>query len=88
MRPSTVPFVYSKRTAVTRSLVSRLDGRSNVLSPFQAAHYYGSRGTTQTRGSGRKVGIHYPHAIEFSHIKGAFKLQLGRTNFNAAVYTV
>ena len=35
VRPSTVPFVYSKRTAVTRSLVSRYAyGRSNVLSPF------------------------------------------------------
>ena len=33
---STVPFLYSKRTAVTRSLVSRFfaDGRSNVLWPL------------------------------------------------------
>ena len=31
---STVPFLYSKRTAVTRSLVSRY-GRSIVLSPFR-----------------------------------------------------
>jgi hypothetical protein len=30
VRPSIVPFPYSKRTAVTRSLVSRY-GRSNVL---------------------------------------------------------
>ena len=30
-----LPFLYSKRTAVTRSLVSRY-GRSNVLWPFRA----------------------------------------------------
>ena len=35
VRPSIVPFLYSKRTAVTRSLVSR-DGRLNVLWPFLA----------------------------------------------------
>ena len=36
VRPSIVPFLYSKRTAVTRSLVSRFfaDGRSNVLWPL------------------------------------------------------
>ena len=34
---STVPFVYSKRTAVTRSLVSRY-GRSNVLWPLRDYH--------------------------------------------------
>ena len=33
--PSIVLFLYSKRTAVTRSLVSRY-GRSNVLWPFRA----------------------------------------------------
>ena len=40
VRPSIVPFVYSKRTAVTRSLVSRFfaDGRSNVLWPLRANH--------------------------------------------------
>ena len=35
--PSIVLFLYSKRTAVTRSLVSRY-ARSNVLSPFLANH--------------------------------------------------
>ena len=37
---STVPFVYTKRTAVTRSLVSRFvgHGRSNVLWPLRANH--------------------------------------------------
>ena len=35
--PSIVLFEYSKRTAVTRSLVSRY-GRSIVLSPFLANH--------------------------------------------------
>ena len=36
--PSFVPFVHSKRTAVTRSLVSRFvgHGRSNVLWPLRA----------------------------------------------------
>ena len=37
MSLSIVLFPYSKRTAVTRSLVSR-HGQSNVLSPFRA-HY-------------------------------------------------
>jgi hypothetical protein len=41
--PSIVPFLYFKRTAAARSLVSRY-GRSIVLSPLRA-HY--SRGTTQ-----------------------------------------
>ena len=35
VRPSIVPFLYSKRTAVTRSPGSRY-GRSIVLSPFLA----------------------------------------------------
>ena len=35
--PSIVLFLYSKRTAVTRSLVSRY-ARSNFLSPFLANH--------------------------------------------------
>jgi hypothetical protein len=33
--PSIVPFLYSKRTAVARSLVSRY-GRLNVLSPLRS----------------------------------------------------
>ena len=37
VRPSIVPFLYSKRTAVTRSLVSRY-GRSNVLWPLRPDH--------------------------------------------------
>ena len=38
--PSIVLFLYSKRTAVARSLVSRFfaDGRSNVLWPLRANH--------------------------------------------------
>ena len=35
--PSIVLFLYSKRTAATRSLVSR-DGRLNVLSPLRPHH--------------------------------------------------
>ena len=36
VRPSIVPFLYSKRMAVTRSLISRFfaGGRSNVLWPL------------------------------------------------------
>ena len=34
---SIVPFLYSKRTAAARSLVSRYR-KANVLSPFQANH--------------------------------------------------
>ena len=37
VRPSIVPFLYSKRTAVTRSPRSR-DGRLNVLWPLRANH--------------------------------------------------
>ena len=37
VRPSIVPFVYSKRAAAARSPGSRYR-RSNVLSPFQANH--------------------------------------------------
>ena len=35
VRPSIVPFLYSKRTAAARSLVSRYR-KANVLSPFRA----------------------------------------------------
>ena len=37
VRPSIVPFLYSKRTAAARSLVSRY-GRLNVLWPLRAHH--------------------------------------------------
>ena len=37
VRPSIVPFLYSKRTAAARSLVSRY-GRLNVLWPLRANH--------------------------------------------------
>ena len=42
VRPSIVPFLYSKRTAVTRSLVSRMDDRT-----FCRHYEPTSRGTTR-----------------------------------------
>ena len=44
VRPSIVPFLYSKRTAVTRSPGSRY-GRSNVLWPLRANHSWNYPGT-------------------------------------------